>query len=156
MSSVDENANSVSLHIRRLIPGTPETVFQAWTNPEALKKWWGPANVRCLSAEVDLRVGGHYRIENKLTDGTVLWIVGEFEVVERPRLLIYTWTVETKSSSEERVTVNFEEHVQGTELILVHELIQTDELRDLHHKGWFGCLEGLIEYMRGGLSEVAV
>ncbi|MGI9421949.1 MAG: SRPBCC family protein [Hyphomicrobiaceae bacterium] len=147
MSSNDRNKNTVQLRIRRTIPASPERVFAAWTDPDALKKWWGPKGVRCLSAAIDLRVGGNYKIENELSDGTVLWIVGEFEVVEPPRLLVYTWSVGSKSSDPERVTVRFEKHQQGTEIVLLHELIPSDELRDQHQNGWYGCLDGLAEFL---------
>ena len=145
----DNAKTSLNLRIQRLIPASPERVFEAWTNPDELKKWWGPGVVRCPSAEVDLRVGGRFRIANELPDGTVLWIGGEFEAIERPRLLIYTWIVETASPTTERVTVKFEVVDQGTEIILDHELIQTPAIRDDHQRGWFGCLDGLVEYLSG-------
>lgn len=135
-----------SLKMRRVIPGSPERVFSAWTEPDKLKQWWGPAGVRCLSAEVELRVGGKYRIANELPDGAVLWIAGEFEVIDRPHLLVYTWIVETTSPTPERVSVRFEKHESGTELFLTHELISTKALSDEHQRGWIGCLDGLSQY----------
>lgn len=136
-----------TLHMQRLIPASPDRVFRAWTDPNEMKKWWGPKDVRCLSVEVDLRVGGQYRIANELPNGTVLWIAGEFEVVEEPHLLIYTWTVETASPTTERVSVRFEEREQGTEVILKHELIATTTLLGQHQQGWIGCMDGLVEYL---------
>jgi uncharacterized protein YndB with AHSA1/START domain len=136
-----------TLHIQRLIPASPGRVFAAWTDPEELKKWWGPEGVRCLTAEVDLHVGGQYRIANELPDGTVLWIAGEFEAIERPRLLIYTWIVETVNPTKERVSVGFEPHRQGTMLSITHELISTIAVKERHQHGWLGCLDGLVEYM---------
>jgi uncharacterized protein YndB with AHSA1/START domain len=43
---------------------------------------WGPEGVSCIAAEVDLRVGGRYRIANKFPDGRVFWIVGELQIIE--------------------------------------------------------------------------
>lgn len=144
-----EQAGAVpeSLKIQRIIPASPDRVFRAWTDPVELKKWWGPRDVRCLSAEVDLRVGGQYRIANELPDGSVLWIAGEFEAIEKPRLLVYTWTVGSEYPASERVSVRFEQHELGTELHLKHELIPTTTLRDRHRDGWFGCLDGLVEFL---------
>ena len=114
-------------------------------------KWWGPRGVTCIAADIDLRVGGHYRLGNALPDGTVLWITGRFEVIERPNLLVYTWTVETKTESDERVTVRFDEiDCNGTMLSLTHERIPTDALRDQHQTGWIGCLDGLAEHLVKG------
>lgn len=135
------------LHMQKLIPAPPERVFRAWTDPDELRKWWGPKGVRCLSAEVDLRIGGQYRIANELPDGTVLWIAGEFEIIEKPQVLIYTWIVETANPTVERVSVRFEPHEIGTELTLSHELISTTALRDQHQQGWIGCMDGLHDYL---------
>ncbi|MGI9336785.1 MAG: SRPBCC family protein [Gammaproteobacteria bacterium] len=147
MANAKDTTSFETLHIRRLIPASPDRVFSAWTDPDQLKMWWGPKGVRCLSAEVELRVGGHYRIANELPDGSVLWIAGEFETIERPDLLIYTWVVETASPTTERVSVQFDKHEQGTEIILRHEFIATTALRDRHQQGWIGCMDGLIEHL---------
>ncbi len=147
MTDQTRSTSLESLRLERFVPASPERVFRAWTTPEELKRWWGPANVRCLSAEVDLRVGGGYRIENQLPDGKVLWIAGEFEKIERPHLLIYTWTVETGGPSVERVTARFDTHDQGTMVTLDHERIETPTLRDQHRAGWLGCLDGLMEFL---------
>ena len=55
-------------------------MFAAWTTPELLRQWWGPTGVRCIAAEIDLRVGGTYRIGNEIPDGSVIWISGEFRL----------------------------------------------------------------------------
>jgi uncharacterized protein YndB with AHSA1/START domain len=74
---------------------------------------------------------------------------GEFEVIERPRRLIYTWRVGSEADASERVIVTFEARSEGTEVIVTHERIPNMAMRDLHNKGWLGCLEGLVEYMSG-------
>jgi uncharacterized protein YndB with AHSA1/START domain len=136
-----------TLIVRKTISATPERLFAAWTEPERLLKWWGPAGVSCIGAEVDLRVGGHYRIGNRLPDGKLLWIVGEFEVIEPPRRLRYTWRMEGASQAAERVTVHFEAQGEATEVIVTHERIPNRALRDQHQHGWQECLEGLVEYL---------
>ena len=62
----------IALVVRRTIHAPVEPVFHAWTRPEQLRQWWGPGPVTCCHAEIDLRVGGAYRIGNRLPDGTVL------------------------------------------------------------------------------------
>jgi uncharacterized protein YndB with AHSA1/START domain len=141
--------DSVTLVVRKTIRATPERLFSAWTEPEQLRKWWGPEGVACVDPEVDLRVGGHYRIGNQLPDRRILWIVGEFEVVEPPRRLTYTWRLEGISEASERVSVHFEAHGDATEVIVTHEKIANESLRDQHRQGWQGCLDGLAEYLRG-------
>jgi uncharacterized protein YndB with AHSA1/START domain len=137
------------LIVRRSIRASPERIFDAWTQPQHLKHWWGPQSVQCVDAEVDLRVGGRYRIANQFPDGKILWISGEFEVVERPQRLVYTWQVGEPQTAAERVTVTFEVHGDITEVIVAHERIPTDAMRDMHQQGWVGCLDGLVDYLKG-------
>lgn len=135
------------LVVRRTIRADPERVFDAWTRPEHLKKWWGPKSVECIDAQVDLRVGGTYRIANQFPDGKVLWINGEFEAIDRPHRLVYTWRIGSEEGAAERVTVTFQAQGQATEVMVVHECIPTVAKRDTHERGWLGCLDGLVEYL---------
>jgi uncharacterized protein YndB with AHSA1/START domain len=130
------------LVVRRTIRATVERVFAAWTEPAHLLKWWGPRPVFCDAAEIDLRVGGAYRIANRLPDGRQLWISGEFERVVPPRELVYTWRV-GDAAELQRVTVRFEPHPSGTEIVIVHEDISSPAMREDHTQGWAGCLDGL-------------
>lgn len=140
-------SQTVSLVVRRTIHASAERVFEAWTRSAHLKKWWGPDPVRCADAEIDLRVGGRYRIANRFPDGKVVWIVGEFELVAPPHKLVYTWRLEPDSQAPERVTVRFEPRDGATEVIVVHERIPNTATRDMHEQGWHGCLAGLAEYL---------
>ena len=135
------------LEVRRLVRARPERVFAAWTSSEQLKQWWGPAGGTCGRAEVDLRPGGRYRIENLFPDGRTIWIVGEFEAVTPPHEVVYTWRVEPGGGPRERVTVRFEQRGDGTEVVVVHEQIPDEPTRARHEQGWIGCLSGLAEYL---------
>jgi uncharacterized protein YndB with AHSA1/START domain len=136
-------AAAVALVVRRTIRASAERVFEAWTRPELLRAWWGPRPVTCSAAEVDLRVGGRYRIVNALPDGNSLAIEGEFRVVEAPRRLVYTWRMGEASQETSLVTVRFEARGAATEVVVVHEEIPSEPVRDSHEKGWDGCLDGL-------------
>jgi uncharacterized protein YndB with AHSA1/START domain len=141
----DRDANT--LVIRRRIDAVAERVFDAWTRPEHLRHWWGPEGVRCPEASVDLRPGGAYRIANEFEDGRVLWISGEFEVVEPPRKLVYSWRLEPWRGEPERVTVSFEPMGDATEVVVTHERISDAKVREEHEAGWQGCLAGLEKYL---------
>ena len=138
-----------ALVVRRIIHATPEQVFAAWTEPAHLTQWWGPQGAACPRAEIDLRIGGPYRIANRFPDGTLVWIVGVFEVVEPPHRLVYTWRLESQSKEPERVTVCFEPHGASTEVIVVHERIDDADRAD-HERGWNGCFDGLANYLAHG------
>jgi uncharacterized protein YndB with AHSA1/START domain len=137
---------AATLVVRRIIRATPERLFAAWTEPKHLLQWWGPEGVDCPVAEVDLRVGGAYRIANRFPGGVLVWIVGIFEVVEPPHRLTYTWRLESQSTADERVTVRFEQHGSSTEVIVTHERIVSAASRASHEHGWTGCLDSLVEY----------
>lgn len=134
---------SLHLIVRRRIRAKPERLFEAWTTASELVAWWGPKGVRCTHAEVDARVGGQYRIANALPDGRVLWISGEFLDVVPPSKLVFTWKLEPGAAESEIVTVRFEAHGDGTEVIVIHERISNDAKRHEHQTGWEGCLDGL-------------
>lgn len=136
-------SDSITLDVRRTIRARPERLFEAWTTPEQLRKWWGPAHVECSDAAVDLRVGGRYHLDNRLPDGTVLRIEGEFERIEPPSELVYSWRLGGATTAE-RVTVRFEPCAEGTEVSVTHERIASPAARDEHEKGWIGCLDGLV------------
>jgi uncharacterized protein YndB with AHSA1/START domain len=138
---------TIALVVRRTIHASAKQLFEAWTQPEHLKKWWGPRAVRCVGAEIDLRVGGIYRIANQFPDGRLLWIFGEFEILDPPHKLVYTWRVDPQSRASERVTVRFEPRGDATEVIVMHERIPNAATRDRHQEGWDGCLDRLSNYL---------
>ena len=138
---------TVSLIVRRTIRAPPARLFEAWTTPEHLERWWGPKNVRCSHAEVDLRVGGRYRIANELPDGNTLWIAGQFESITPPHELVYTWSIDDAPVAE-RVTVRFVARGGATDVIVVHERIADAASRDEHERGWIDCLAGLGELVQ--------
>ena len=133
--------STVSLIVRKKIAATRDRLFRAWTDATQVLAWWGPKGVRCTHAEVDARVGGRYRIGNAMPDGRVLWISGEFLEVEEPAKLVYTWRID--DGDVEMVTVRFEDCGSETEVVVMHERIASEALRDGHAVGWEGCLEGL-------------
>jgi uncharacterized protein YndB with AHSA1/START domain len=136
------------LVVRRTIAASAERLFEAWTSPAQLMQWWGPQGVVCSSAEVELKVGGLYKLANRFPDGKLLWIVGQFELIDPPRKLVYTWSIGEDTGNAERVTVTFETSGSSTEVIVTHERIPNPAMRDMHEQGWLGCLEGLVEYLQ--------
>lgn len=132
------------LEVRRTIRATPQRLFEAWTRPEQLRVWWGPTQIECTAAEVDLRVGGTYRLANTAPDGATVWIVGQFERIDPPVELVYTWRLDPPGDGPlERVTVRFEAAADATEVVVRHERIVDEAARRSHALGWEGCLDGL-------------
>jgi uncharacterized protein YndB with AHSA1/START domain len=148
-SATDAASSTVAatLVVRRQIKATPEKLFAAWTRPELLMCWWGPEGVACPAAEIDLRVGGSYRIANRFPDGNIIWIAGMFEAIDAPRRLVYTWKLESQTGPPERVTVCFVADRDMTEVVITHERIPNEAARTGHERGWAGCLDSLVKYI---------
>jgi uncharacterized protein YndB with AHSA1/START domain len=140
-------SDGIILIVRRTIRASAETIFDAWTRPEQLRVWWGPSPVTCSAAEIDLRVGGRYRIANAVPDGPTVMIEGEFREIKRPHKLVYTWRMGLDAPESSLVTVRFEEHEEATEVVIVHEQVPSEAVRDSHEEGWNGCLDGLAAFV---------
>ncbi len=132
---------SLELISKKVIPATPERVFQMWTDPDKFKLWWGPQGVRCSKVQLELKVGGSYSIENLFSNGDSLIIFGVYEQIIPNQKLIYTWNI--GQSKAERVTVLFVEHENGTEVTVIHQRITDVESKHRHALGWEGCLDKL-------------
>jgi len=135
------------LVIKRVIFATPERIFDAWTQPQLLTQWWGPKNVTCPSTEIDLRVGGRYRIANQMPDGSTVWITGVFEEIDRPIKLVYSWSTSSQKQPSERVSIFLQSQEDATQVTIVHENIPTQQLVISHSAGWDGCLDGLASFI---------
>lgn len=133
------------LEVSRQINAEPRRVFDAWTRPEAIVQWWGAGGVTCPSAEIDLAVGGAYRIANQMPDGATMWITGNFSRIEPPNALTYTWAMEPiePGTIHSLVEVRFDPASDGTLVTVRQTRIASPEAREMHLAGWTGCLEGL-------------
>jgi uncharacterized protein YndB with AHSA1/START domain len=138
-------APTAALVVQKTIRATAARLFDAWTSPAQIKQWWGPESVVCVDAEIDLRVGGRYRIANRMPDGRILWIAGVFELIEAPYKLVYTWALEPIARPCERVTVQFRPQ----------ENVPSASMREGHALGWQGCLAGLAQFLQSGAGGVA-
>ena len=140
-----------TLQIKRTFAATREKVFRAWTNPEEVKKWFGPEGYATPSVEIELRTGGKYRFGmKKLPDGELFYLSGVFREVKPSEKLVYTWQWEGgegPQAGETLVTVEFRTLGSSTEVILTHEFFPTDEARKGHEMGWGSCLDGLAKIL---------
>lgn len=130
------------LRLSRTLPGPVDRVWQAFTDPGALASWFWPERF-ATTAEVDLRVGGRYRIDGP---GAGMSVAGEYVAVEPPRRLVFTWRW-AGEPEETLVTVELTPAGAGTDLVLVHERFADDAGRDEHAKGWSDCLDRLPAFL---------
>ncbi len=129
-----------TLILRRSIAAPRERVFDAWTTPELMRQWFCPNDTFSVAiAEVDLRVGGKYRIGMEDRNHVVRIAKGTYREVDRPERLVFTWSWD-HDPVETLVTLTFIDLGSATEITLKHEFLATVERRDDHAHGWTGCL----------------
>jgi uncharacterized protein YndB with AHSA1/START domain len=142
-------ATKPALALNRHYPVAPEKVWRAWTDAEALKKWWGPGPGEPVSlAELDVRVGGRFRIVFGGPDGKLHECAGVYQEVVPNRKLSFTWS--WPNSTPDRisvVTIEFRGSPTGTDLVFKHEQLFDEKARDDHKRGWSAALEGLGRYL---------
>jgi uncharacterized protein YndB with AHSA1/START domain len=129
---------TAELRLRRTLAFPADRVWHALTDPAALAAWFWPERY-ATTAQLDLRVGGRYRIDGP---GAGTAVAGEYVTVEPPHRLTFTWQWDG-DAEETLVTFELTPHDSGTELVVVHERFTTDEDRDNHAKGWSDCLDRL-------------
>jgi uncharacterized protein YndB with AHSA1/START domain len=137
-----------ALRITRTLPAPRERVFRAWTDPQALKRWFAPGAAYMTEVpELDAHVGGRFRIAMKAPDGVLHVARGVFREVRSPERLSFTWSWEGEPDmGDSLVTVELADRGSLTELTLTHEGLPTEIAREKHAHGWNGCL-GQLEGM---------
>ncbi len=139
-----------SLRLTRFFKAPPQKVFEAWTTPDLLARWMGPAGVTVRSAQVSPTVGGSYRIEMYKAEAGTTWIAsGTFREVVPSQKLVMTWGWERPDRYETLLTILFAPKAGGTELTLIHERFATEEDLGSHEHGWTGSLEKLAAVVAG-------
>jgi uncharacterized protein YndB with AHSA1/START domain len=132
-----------ALHLERSFAATPERVFDAWTNPAVLRRWWAAQpQQQTTVADVDLRVGGRYRLAMSGPEGEFT-VSGRFEAIEPPDRLVYTWAWEGMPPMDTLVTVEFRAEGDGTRVVLTHTGLPGDDSRGQHEHGWHAVLDSL-------------
>ena len=127
--------------VKRLIKAELEQVFEAFTNPEIMSKWF--YGVEGWKAEVSntLEVGGEFRINMRSGDGTEEYMhTGEYREIVPFEKLVFTWN--SDFAQDTVVTVSFRKVAGGTEVTIEHELLTVSE-RENHRRGWTVCLSNL-------------
>jgi uncharacterized protein YndB with AHSA1/START domain len=132
------------VRIERTFAASPEDVFDAWTSPEVMRRWFHCApDWDTPDAEVDLRVGGNVRVVMRRPDGTEAEAQGEYTLIDRPHRLVMTWTFGDDRSNEQLIELFFSESEGSTTVLMVNSGISTDERRDAQDWGWQGCFDEL-------------
>jgi uncharacterized protein YndB with AHSA1/START domain len=155
-----------ALVIERVFDAPRELVWKAWTEPEHMKRWWGPKGFDAPAVEIDFRVGGKVLAAMRspeFQDGRVLWSTGVYrEIVPMERIVCTDsfadengnvvpatyYGMEADMPLEMLITVTFEEHEGKTKMTLRHEGIPAGPERDGANEGWSQSFDKLADYLR--------
>ena len=127
-----ERRSDRELVITRTFNGPARVVFDAWTKPELLKRWWAPCKmgVKLFECEADVRVGGGYRYVFGHEGGPRMVFSGTYRDVSPPGRLVYTQIFEPmREAGEAVITATFDEKGGKTRLVL-HGLYPSKEALD--------------------------
>ena len=124
-----ERKSDREIVVTRIINAPPHIVFEAFTKPDLFQRWWVPKSygMTLLSCELDVRVGGTYRLVFSQLGSEPLAFFGRYLEVTRPSRLV--WTNDEGGEGGAVTTVTFEERV-GKTLVVLHDLYPSKEALD--------------------------
>ena len=138
------------LVITRVFAAPRQLVFDVWTRPEHLVRWWGPRGFTMPSYRIDVRPGGAYRFCMRSPDGADHWLQGVYREIVEPERLMFTYAWEDASGRprhETLVTVSLTAEGEATRLTLRQAVFESTTARDLHQAGWASNLDRLAEHL---------
>jgi uncharacterized protein YndB with AHSA1/START domain len=144
------------VEITKTLNAAVEKVWDAWTNPESMRAWFSPEGMTTPEVEVNLSVGGKYRIvmEGKTIEDPnhtrQLAVGGEYLEIEKPNKLKFTWLWEgsPKETHTTTVTVLIQKTDEGmTKLTLLHTGFADENMQYEHKMGWISTLSKLEQFL---------
>jgi uncharacterized protein YndB with AHSA1/START domain len=133
---------------------SPARVFNAWTNPDIVMKWFGLEPNSLHSADIDLRPGGAWRFLHSRTAEQTMGFEGAYAEIEPDERLVFSWShVITRADGareatpESRIEVTFTPKGSGSMVRLVHSAVRTEDARRGIGGGWeasFGSLRDVL------------
>jgi uncharacterized protein YndB with AHSA1/START domain len=153
--------------ISRAFDARRDVVWKAWTEPERLKRWWGPKGFTVVSCTVDLRPGGVFHYGLRAPDGSDMWGRFVYREIVAPERLVFVVSFSDEKGGvtrhpwspnwplEMHSTVSFQEHVGKTTVTVTWtpgsateiERKTFDEGQPSMRQGWTGTFDQLVEYL---------
>jgi uncharacterized protein YndB with AHSA1/START domain len=136
------------LVLTRSFPVPPDKVWRAWTDPAAMREWFGQGDAPGWKAQMDVRVGGGYRFTMRGTGGAYYDAYGKYREVVEGRRLVFTWTWKAGDDSEAVITVRLQPAGTGTELEFRLDPVADPRERD----AWRQDFDRLDLYLQNSIS----
>jgi uncharacterized protein YndB with AHSA1/START domain len=153
MSETTETDTPIELRMSRVLPATPDEVFDAYTDAEKQKIWFSILDEEpgIVEIEVDLLVGGRQTATWGPSRDRLFVETQTFHVIDRPRRLVTTSTGHGPdgNSMTTGIEVTFEPHADGTLMTVVQSGFPTPEVRDFFAQMvWNGAFDRIAAYLR--------
>ncbi|WP_420124946.1 SRPBCC family protein [Longimicrobium sp.] len=134
----------VTVRVTRRFAASAERVFDAFLDPDKAGRFmFATAAGQMVRAETDPRVGGRYVFTDR-RDGEDVEHFGEYLEIDRPRRLVFTFSVDRASTEADRVAIDIVPLQTGCELTLTHEMKpEWAAYADRTEQGWTGMIDGL-------------
>lgn len=158
MTEASGSKAGAEVNLTRIFVAPRELVWRAWTEPEHLMKWWGPAKFTSPAAKIDFRVGGTFLFCMRSANGQDFWNTGVYQEIVPLERIIYTdsfadpegnrvdpsyYGMPGDWSGEMLVTVTFEEHEGTTKISLRHVGLPAGMMIEMAAAGWNESLDKL-------------
>ena len=151
---VKTTAGADPIVVEAYLEATPATVFEAFTDPDIVLRWFGPQPNSLKAATIDLRIGGAWCFVESTENGQTIGFEGEYVCIEPAVRLVFTWSKFSTDSKGERVrthpskvALSLAPSGRGTLLRVVHSSIGEDKMRFGFANGWERGLKNLREMM---------
>lgn len=163
MKAVAEAMPKNELTITRVFDAPREQVWKAWTDPEHVKRWWGPKDYTAPVCEIDLREGGKYLYCMRSPEGQNYWSTGVYREIVEPERIVCTdsfadekgnvvpathYSMSVDFPLELQLTVTFEVHEGKTKITLLHAGIPAGQMSALAEAGWNESFDKLAASLR--------
>ena len=133
--------NKNPLVVKKVIKASRNEVFEAFTKPEIMSKWFFPGEDYKVDVTNTLEVGGSYSLIMHAYNGEKYKHTGVYREIAPPEKLVFTW--DSDFVSDTVVSILFRELGESTEVTIIHDLLSEGEMKDNHEKGWKGALDNL-------------
>lgn len=150
--------NHHDIVLTRVLPAPRALVFDAWTDPEHLLHWWGPHGFAGLRCEIDLRVGGHFRLDLRGPDGIDYPCEGTYHEVVRPERIVYSGMMDDRHPCgagippHSLVTVTFTDHAADATRITIHARVASTATDAIVAAGFIAGWRDAFERLSSTLS----
>lgn len=135
-----DDHDEYTVTVQREIAAAPEALFDAWLDAESLGSWLRPGETQETRAETDPREGGAFRIV-MVDDETSILHTGTYQVIDRPRRLVFSWSSPATHHRDSMVTVTFRPSSTTSTVVEVHQVgLPDQDAQSAHREGWSSAL----------------